>query len=324
MVSPLKVSLTSCTDLFVVVLCAPACSVPDSAEVSSTTMVMDSEMMLKSFCAKVAQIPLLRRARILATECYVAKTKVQHRHLILELQPTGTESRLWLRIDRRRAPRRFVVFVLELLTSRAHDTVRIDVLSGDMSVILSLSVKAYMSADKYPLIELDSRRENRQEFKDLDMWTLGDFCQLLQEIMRKLVTYVLYRVRPHYAARLGSHSDTHHLRRIAGFLRPFFSSFLELPVEEASRLGNYRALFGHSDSGRDWHIKLSSSIASTTLHSRYALQSIPAAWLMRLMTLLGVSAHRGITLSCERKETKARDILWYRRRRRRRSCVGAR
>lgn len=88
-------------------------------------MILDLEISLGEFCANVGQMPTLRRARIACTQCFVAQTKVRHRYLILALVLPGGQSRLYLRIDRQRAPGGRIAFVSDRCATRAYDRVGI-------------------------------------------------------------------------------------------------------------------------------------------------------------------------------------------------------
>ena len=96
--------------------------VPANAAVA---LMKNSQIALEELCTKIADFPSLQSAIVVATECYVKKSLVRHRYLVLELQhPEGFTT--WLRLDRRRGIGSLVPFVVfGLFTSPAHDTVNI-------------------------------------------------------------------------------------------------------------------------------------------------------------------------------------------------------
>lgn len=82
--------------------------------------------MLPALCQKISTFQALDDAHITASECYVVRTPVRHRYIILELY--GDRQTFWIRLDRRRASgagvRSLLAFFFAASTSPSCDTVR--------------------------------------------------------------------------------------------------------------------------------------------------------------------------------------------------------
>lgn len=79
-------------------------------------------MVLARLCEKIATFEALDHAIVLASECYVTNTLVQHRYIVLELWYDN--QTFWIRIDRRRGDSGMLAFIFGSSTSPSHDTVR--------------------------------------------------------------------------------------------------------------------------------------------------------------------------------------------------------
>lgn len=90
---------------------------------------LSGQMPLSEMCSKIGQIDMLRRAKIVATECYIREAVVHHRYLIFEIVPPSVEPKIWLRVDRLRAGS-LLAFFLHFGTSPAHDMVHTDYCSS--------------------------------------------------------------------------------------------------------------------------------------------------------------------------------------------------
>lgn len=83
----------------------------------------DFEMVLTTLCVQIEVFKPLQHAKVVATECYLTKSLIPHRYLVLELRHLDG-SNAWLRLDRRVGLHNLGRLVSESLTSPAHDTVR--------------------------------------------------------------------------------------------------------------------------------------------------------------------------------------------------------
>lgn len=80
-----------------------------------------AEMLLIHFWEKIATFEALDHAIILASECYVTNTLVQHRYIVLEL--CYDHQTFWIRLDRRRGQNSLIAFIFASSASPSHDTV---------------------------------------------------------------------------------------------------------------------------------------------------------------------------------------------------------
>lgn len=79
------------------------------------------DMLLSRLCEKIATFEALDHAIILASECYVTNTFVQHRYIILQLY--YHDQNFWIRLDRRRGQTGMLSFIFGSSTSPPRDTV---------------------------------------------------------------------------------------------------------------------------------------------------------------------------------------------------------
>lgn len=107
-------------------------SPPNNSRLSNTplsdliTTLSETRIMLPALCQKITTFRALDEAYITASECYVVRTPVRHRYIILELH--GNLQNFWIRLDRRRASgagvRSLLAFFFAASTSPSCDTVR--------------------------------------------------------------------------------------------------------------------------------------------------------------------------------------------------------
>lgn len=84
-----------------------------------------AEILLSDLCTKIATFEALDRAIIVASECYVTKTVVRHRYIIMELFHSNLA--FWVRLDRRRSGSGILPFIFASSTTPSRDTVRISI-----------------------------------------------------------------------------------------------------------------------------------------------------------------------------------------------------
>lgn len=82
--------------------------------------INDTTMKLPDLCEKITQFAALGRLNIVASECYVSRTLVRHRYLLLECRFGRTT--MWFRLDRRRSVTSNLSFLLASSGGPANDT----------------------------------------------------------------------------------------------------------------------------------------------------------------------------------------------------------
>lgn len=83
--------------------------------------INDTTMKLPDLCEKITRFTALSRLSIVASECYVSRTLVRHRYLLLEC--CFGRSTMWIRLDRRRSANSNLSFLLASSGGPANDTV---------------------------------------------------------------------------------------------------------------------------------------------------------------------------------------------------------
>lgn len=79
-------------------------------------------MSLPNLCDYITGSKDLEQAIIMASECYVTRSIVRHRYVLLQLHYEG--QTFWIRVDRRLGRTGLMAFIFGSSTSSSRDTVR--------------------------------------------------------------------------------------------------------------------------------------------------------------------------------------------------------
>lgn len=142
---------------------------------------------------------------ILASECYVTRTAIQHRYIIVELWHDN--HRLWMRLDRNRPLDSTVSFLIAGLSGAAHDTVSSLPLIGDsLRDLISYyihRVQVEFAFSKAQLVSPRSSLENRQQM--LRPLMLGEMAYFLGTLSSEFKRYNLFTVKFMPLLRISEH-----------------------------------------------------------------------------------------------------------------------